>query len=62
MAHFEIVRTDALQPWHVRLVADNGEPVLVSENYADRRDALHAIDVAAETGFDVREVDERGRS
>jgi uncharacterized protein YegP (UPF0339 family) len=47
-AHWEIVQTDAPQPWHVRLVAGNGNVVLSSENYTRRRRAESAIAVAAE--------------
>ena len=47
-ARFEIVRTDAAQPWHVRLIAGNGNIVLSSENYTRRRHAEVAIAVAAE--------------
>lgn len=48
MSHFEIVRTDAEQPWHVRLVASNGNIIMSSENYTRRRRAESAIAVAAE--------------
>lgn len=48
MSHFEVVQTDAEQPWHLRLVGSNGEPVMVSENYTDPRTAENAIAVAAE--------------
>lgn len=48
MSHFEIVRTDADQPFHARLVAGNGQIVMHSENYADARAALTAVAVAAE--------------
>jgi uncharacterized protein YegP (UPF0339 family) len=41
--HAEIVRTDADQPYHVRLVAENGEKVWWTENYASRFDAIHAL-------------------
>jgi uncharacterized protein YegP (UPF0339 family) len=44
----EIVRTDAEQPWHVRLVAGNGQVVWHTENYADRDSAASAVAVAAE--------------
>jgi uncharacterized protein YegP (UPF0339 family) len=44
----EIVRTDADQPWHVRVVASNGRTVAHSENYADVRDAETAVAVIAE--------------
>lgn len=48
MAHFEVVRTSAPQPWHVRLIASNGSVMLTSENYTRRSAALTAIAVAAE--------------
>lgn len=47
-AHFEVVRSDAEQPWHVRLVSSNGNVIMSSEQYGRRRDALTAIAVAAD--------------
>lgn len=47
-AHFELVRTDAEQPWHVRLVASNGAVIVSSEKYTRRGAALSAVSVAAE--------------
>jgi uncharacterized protein YegP (UPF0339 family) len=47
-ARFEIVRTPAEQPFHTRLVAENGEPISSSENHADLYDAKRAIKVEAE--------------
>lgn len=44
----EIVRTDAEQPWHVRLVGSNGQTVAHGENLADERDADNAIAAIAE--------------
>lgn len=41
--HFEIVRTDSEQPWHVRVVGSNGERVLAGEPLANRHDALEAV-------------------
>ena len=41
--YFEIVRTDAEQPWHVRFRGRNGHTVMVSENYVRREAALRAI-------------------
>lgn len=65
-ARFEIVRTDAEQSWHARIIASNGEPLWVTENYADRRGAENAIRVLGEEvtygAFDaanIRDVDER---
>lgn len=52
MARIDIVRTDAEQPFHARFVASNGQTVVWSENYADRRDALSAIAGVAE-GFGI---------
>lgn len=40
---FEIVRTDASQPWHARFRAANGRIVWTTENYSRRRDAVAAI-------------------
>lgn len=48
MSHFEIVRTGAEQPWHVRLVASNGKIIMSSETYTRRRRAESAVAVAAE--------------
>ena len=42
-ARFEVVRTDAEQPWHARFRASNGKVVWVTENYARRNGALNAI-------------------
>lgn len=47
-AHFVIAHTDAEQPFHVRVVAENGEPILSSENLADKRDAERVVCVLAE--------------
>lgn len=44
-ARFEIVHTDAAQPWHARFIAANGEPVWSTETYVDERDALGAVQV-----------------
>ena len=51
-ARFEIVRTDAEQPWHARFRAANGRVVWTTENYARRRGALRAVEsmVAPFTG------------
>jgi uncharacterized protein YegP (UPF0339 family) len=42
-ARFEIVHTDATQPWHARWVAANGEIVWVTENYANKADAETSV-------------------
>lgn len=53
-ARFEIVETTAEQPFHVRLVAENGEPISSGENHTDERDARRAIEVEAGLfGYDV---------
>lgn len=44
----EIVQTDADQPWHARLVGDNGEKVWWTEQYARRADAIGAVTLVAE--------------
>ena len=43
--HVEIVHTDAEQPWHVRLVGANGEPIAAGElsSEADAQTAVCAI-------------------
>lgn len=45
---FEIVRTDAAQPWHLRVKAGNGQTVAHSENYVESRSAEVAIAAIAE--------------
>lgn len=50
-ARFEIVRTDAAQPWHARFRAANGRVVWTTENYARRSSALSAIDLLASGGI-----------
>ena len=59
--HWQIVRTDAAQPWHARLVS-NYRTIMVSENYTRRRGALRAIELAAPQWLRDKtplEVDER---
>lgn len=46
-ARFEIVRTDAEQPWHARFRAENGRVVWSTENYARRKTAINAVCVIA---------------
>lgn len=46
-ARFEIVRTDAEQPWHARFVAANGRIVFSTEQYARRAGAVTAIHAVA---------------
>ena len=43
-ARFEVVRTDAAQPWHARFRAANGRILWSTETYARRGRALNAID------------------
>lgn len=61
MSHFEIVRTDAEQPWHARFVASNGRIVWTTEQYTRRRGAENAIRALEMTRFgaEVRTTDER---
>lgn len=47
-ARFEIVQTNAEQPWHARFVAANGEAVWSTENYADVRGAEDAVALLAD--------------
>lgn len=64
----EIVRSDAEQPFHVRIVAANNRTLFSSENYSRRDSAMKAI-VSLATAFgaldqngwvdSIREVDER---
>lgn len=42
-AHFEVVQTDADEPWHVRIVGGNHEPILVGENLSGFDDARTAV-------------------
>lgn len=63
-ARFEIVRTDAEQPWHARFVGANGETVWTTENYLRRTDALEAISLIGRACYEqldepIRTVDER---
>lgn len=44
---FEVVRTDAEQPWHARFAAANGRIVWTTEQYARRAGALTAIHAIA---------------
>lgn len=61
MARFEIVRTHADQPWHVRYRDDNNEIVWSTENYLNRTSAKNAIDtLPLVDGVDVVDVDETG--
>lgn len=46
-ARFEIVQTDAEQPWHARFIAANGETVWTTENYTNRATAILAINFMA---------------
>lgn len=50
MSRFELVRTDADQPWHARFRASNGAIVWTTENYARRKRALRAIEIIVD-GF-----------
>lgn len=42
-AHIEIRHTDADQPFHLRIVGANGEPILSGENLARFEDAEAAV-------------------
>lgn len=42
---FEVKRANGKQGWYFRIVAENNRVLAHSENYASRRNALHAIDV-----------------
>lgn len=55
-ARFEIVRTDAEQPWHARFRASNGKVQFVSENYTRRSRALAAIANLARTFSPTEQV------
>lgn len=44
---FEIVRTDAPEPWHARFRAANGQIVWTSETYRQKASAVRALDVLA---------------
>lgn len=46
MRRFEIVQTD--DGWHARTIGGNGEKVLWSENYTERRTALDALKMTAQ--------------
>jgi uncharacterized protein YegP (UPF0339 family) len=47
-ARFEIVRSDAAQPWHARFRAANGRIVWTTEQYARRGGALNAVTALAD--------------
>lgn len=58
-ARFEIVRTDAPQPWHARFRSANGRVVWTTENYTRRTAALAAIEsMALEFGYRVETTQE----
>jgi len=64
-ARFEVVRTDAEQPWHARFIAENNEPVWSTENLVHREDAVAAVHILStylqrHEQAEIREVDERG--
>jgi uncharacterized protein YegP (UPF0339 family) len=59
-ARFEIVRTDAPQPWHARVIAGNGKKRWVTENYTHRRAAVAAIDGLAAIFYGHVMDDEEG--
>lgn len=62
-ARFEIVRTDAAQPWHARFVAANGRIVWTTENYTRKGTAdaaIAALYAPYPVALPVRIVDERG--
>jgi uncharacterized protein YegP (UPF0339 family) len=46
-ARFEVVRSDAPQPWHARFRAANGRIVWATETYAKRDSAINAITALA---------------
>lgn len=65
---FEVVRSDADQPWHARFRAANGHIVWTTEQYARRPGAEGAIEVLMAVAnlyvpsarqFTVRYLDER---
>jgi uncharacterized protein YegP (UPF0339 family) len=68
-ARFEVVRTDAEQPWHARFIAANGRIVWTTENYGRRRDAVAAVMLIGDAPsysngrdadlIELRDVDER---
>lgn len=74
-ARWEIVRSDAEQPWHARFVAANGRILFSTENYTRKRGVERAIESATgcalswvegeawahrcKGGVEVRYVDER---
>lgn len=57
-SYFEIAQTDAEQPWHVRIVGGNHEPVLAGENLADFDSAKGVV--LAVAGMFVPGADLRG--
>lgn len=67
MSRFEVVQTDDPdQPFHVRLIGDNGEPLSSSENLTSLDAARTNVAAQAEAlgldGVEVRVVDVRAGS
>lgn len=54
-ARFEIVRTDAVQPWHVREVAGNAQKTWSTENFTRKQGAERSLCRLAER-FGWRDV------
>mgnify|MGYP002782052956 CR=1 FL=1 len=55
---FELRRAGLLrQQWHIVLVGDNNEDIMWSEKYADKRSAIHAVELCRRTGPLTRLID-----
>lgn len=56
-ARFEVVRSDAPQPWHARIVASNGRVLMSSETYSRKHAAEQVVlSVARILGFDAHDL------
>lgn len=42
-SHFQIFKSKGKQPWRFRLVAPNGEIVMISEGYGSQADAIRGM-------------------
>jgi uncharacterized protein YegP (UPF0339 family) len=61
-ARFEIVHTDAEQPWHGRFVAGNGRIVWTTETYTRRgrvMDAIRLLTVEPHSHRELGDADDR---
>lgn len=55
-ARFEVVRTNAAQPWHGRFVAGNGRIVWTTETYTRRGRVMDAIQLLTDNPHSHPEI------